>query len=60
MWRGKVSQHALENYYLLGLIKEIWIISLILMDIIPILYWKKLSHRSLVFVLGSTGGKLKI
>lgn len=50
MWRGKGGQHALKNYYLLGLLKEIWIISLILMDRIPILYRNKLSHSLVTWV----------
>lgn len=58
MWRGKGGQHALENYYLLGLLKEIWIISFILMNIIPTLYRKKLSH-SLVTCVGFHRWKVK-
>lgn len=58
MWRGKGGQHALKNYYLLGLLKEIWIISLILMDSIPILYRNKLSH-SLVTCVGFHRWKAK-
>ena len=55
MWRGKGGQHALKNYYLLGLL---WIISLILMDSIPILYRNKLSH-SLVTCVGFHRWKAK-